>query len=107
MRLNDSLGSEQYQSTNSSIACLYPRCDSGLLKLFRAAVLACSRSGSRKTLLGRLIRRFRFGFMVGGLHRHQTMIGVRGYRIAERLTGCVTFLSQTSVLPTIQTRLGN
>src|SRR5215469_9734049 len=89
MRLNDSLGSEQYQSTNSSIAYLYPRCDSGLFRLFRTAVLACSRSGSRKTLLGRLVRRCRFGFMVGGLHRHQAMIGVRGYRIMERLTGSI------------------
>src|SRR5215469_16978491 len=104
MRLNDSLGSEQYQSTNSSIACLYPRCDSGLLRLFRTAVLACSRSGSRKTLFGRTVRRFRFGFfMVGGLHRHQAMMGVKGYRVTGalhwfRLYPC----PEMSVLPTIR-----
>jgi hypothetical protein len=33
-----------------AIACLYPRCDSELLRLFKTAVLACSRSRSRKTL---------------------------------------------------------
>src|ERR1700751_4028605 len=63
------------QSTNSSIACLYPRCDSELLRLFSTAVLACSRSRGRKTLRGRLVRRFRFCFMVRGLHCHEPSDG--------------------------------
>jgi len=37
--LNESRGSEQYHSMNSSIACRYPRCASVELRLFRTADL--------------------------------------------------------------------
>jgi len=49
---NESRGSEQYHSTNSSIACRYPRWASLELRLFRTADFAWSRSGSRRTAFG-------------------------------------------------------
>jgi len=47
--LKHSLGSEQYQSTNSSMAWRYPRCASRHDRRLRTADFATSRSGNRKT----------------------------------------------------------
>src|SRR5207249_11457431 len=47
--LKDSRGSEQYHSTNSSMAWRYPRCASGHDRLLRTADFATSRSGNRRT----------------------------------------------------------
>ena len=60
--LKESLGSEQYQSTNSSIACLYPRWASAEVRLFRTADFAWSKSGKRRTALGLGRVRFEAGF---------------------------------------------
>ena len=48
----------------------YPRWESRLVKLFKTAALACSRSGRRKTVFAllRLIRERGFSFMTCGLH---------------------------------------
>ena len=49
-----SRGSEQYQATNSSIACWYPRLESGEPRLRRTAAFECSRSGIPSLVFGRL-----------------------------------------------------
>ena len=72
VRLTASRGAEQYQSTNSSIACRYPRYASGQERLLRTADFATSRSGNRSTVLAArpLALRFAFCFITRGLHRH-------------------------------------
>jgi hypothetical protein len=50
--LNARRGSEHYQDTKSSIANRYDRFDSDDRRVFRAALLAKSRSGRRRTLFG-------------------------------------------------------
>src|SRR5215472_290103 len=51
------------------MACRYPLCASGLVKLFKTAAFACSRSGRRRTdlVVDRLARGCHFRFMVDGL----------------------------------------
>src|SRR3984957_13932573 len=56
--LKASRGSEQYQATNSSIACWYPRLESGEPRLRRTAAFDCSRSGIPSLVLGRLFLPF-------------------------------------------------
>src|SRR5262249_25025459 len=60
-------GLEQYHSTNSSIACRYPRWASAEVRLFRTADFACSKSGNRRTVLG--LRRVRFEEGLRGIVR--------------------------------------
>ncbi len=50
--LNDSLGSEQYEVMNSSMACRYPRWDSFEGRLLRTADLASSSSGRFRPCFG-------------------------------------------------------
>jgi hypothetical protein len=50
--------SEQYQATNSSIACWYPRRESGEPRLRRTAAFECSRSGMPSLVLGRFFLPF-------------------------------------------------
>lgn len=52
VRLKESLGSEQYHSTNSSMACRYPRWASEEVRLFKTADFAWSKSGNRRTAFG-------------------------------------------------------
>jgi hypothetical protein len=52
--LNASRGSEQYQATNSSIACWYPRLESGEPILRRKTALDISRLGITSLVFGRL-----------------------------------------------------
>src|SRR5262252_1037561 len=51
------------------MACRYPLCASGLVKLFKTATFACSRSGRRRTdlVVDRLARGCDFRFMIDGL----------------------------------------
>jgi hypothetical protein len=51
----DSRGSEQYHWMNSSIACRYPRFDSGERKLSNTAALLWSKSGSPSFVFGRFV----------------------------------------------------
>src|ERR1700722_16107453 len=64
-------GSEQYQATNSSIACWYPRLESGEPRLRRTAALDISRSGIPSLVFGRPFIRlelpFGFCFMIATL----------------------------------------
>jgi hypothetical protein len=64
--LNESRGSEQSHSMNSSIACRYPRWASVELRLFRTANLAWSRSSSRNTVFGVRPRFADFFFAIRG-----------------------------------------
>ena len=50
--LKDNRGSQQYQSMNSSMACRYPRFDFGERRLFKAADLLWSKSGSASFVFG-------------------------------------------------------
>jgi len=54
--LKASRGSEQYQSMKSGMAWSYARCELGDVRLLRTADLDCSRSGSRRTVLGLRLR---------------------------------------------------
>src|SRR5215472_15486089 len=76
VRLNESLGSEQYHVTNSSIACRYPRCASAEVRLFRTADFAWSKSGNRSTALGLGRVRLEVGFrnIVAVLLNRPTMV---------------------------------
>jgi hypothetical protein len=48
VRFNDSRGSEQYHSMNSSMACRYPRCASEELRLFRTDLLGRGRVTAKR-----------------------------------------------------------
>jgi len=64
--LNASLGSEQYQSMNSRMACSYERFELVDVRLFKTADFECSRSGILRTVFG---VRLRLLFaMARGLH---------------------------------------
>src|SRR5215472_12911820 len=66
---NAKRGSEQYQSTNSSIAWRYPLCASRELRLLKTADLACSRSSKRRMdFVVRLLLEVAVCFMIDGLH---------------------------------------
>ena len=69
--LNASLGSEQYQSVNSRMACSYDRRELGDVKLLRTAIFECSRSGNRSIVLGvRLRFEFRMSPILAKIQSH-------------------------------------
>jgi hypothetical protein len=69
--LKASRGSEQYQATNSSMACWYPRLESGEPRLRRTAALDISRSGIPSLVFGRFFfpLELAFGFCFMGRAR--------------------------------------
>src|SRR5215469_2015466 len=71
VRFKTSRGSEQYHSTKSVIARSYVRLPLFDVRLFRTAVLDCSRSGNANTCFGGRFFRRGFGMGDGLLDRHQ------------------------------------
>ena len=78
-KLKANRGSEPYQATNSSIACWYPRLESGEPRLRRAAVFECSRSGMPSLVLGRFFLPFALFaevfLMIAALRRIMRLMG--------------------------------